>query len=145
MSLWDRFKFKNKEDENVFVPETIVYTALPGELGLFPACVMFSFESPYDKGIYYVLRMDQSVRDQYGHAWETFEVRSRWQVTGDPNVCPAYVDKAAYYDQLEEKKEPAPGSHPHKEGLTNLATLDPAEYEAMADFELEFGDDEDDD
>lgn len=81
-----------------FTPGQTVYTCLPGLKGLHLMHVVFAFESPYDTGVYYVLRPFPQVRDINGDRWETFEVRSPWQITPDPTKGLPYVPRTDIED-----------------------------------------------
>lgn len=121
-------------------PGDLVYINLPGEAGLFPATVVFSFTSDYDAGVYYVLRPANTV------PWETHEVRSRWQIVDDPRGPLPYTDK------LRERIAQSKPTHRKYEGpYVNYTSLDPAHDAALAldeedgDDYGEYFDDEDDD
>lgn len=106
-----------------FAPTEQIFTSLPGETGVFPGIVMFSFTSPYDSGVYYIIRMDQTVRDKRGQPWETFEVRSRWQLTRNAKETPLYYESGEKLDAASGIKK----DHRHVEGSdTDFRALDPA-------------------
>lgn len=110
-------------DQIEFVPTEQVFTSLPGHVGQFPGIVLFSFTSPYDKGVYYIIRMDQTVRDKSGQPWETFEVRSRWQITRNVACQPPYFEDR---EKLEAVSLRGRDRTHIPSGETDFRMLDPA-------------------
>lgn len=120
-------------DKIEFLPNDQVYTSLPGEKNTFPGMVMFSFTSPYDNGVYYIIRMDQTVRDKYGQPWETFEVRSRWQLSRNEDILPPFTEDRSKLDALA-----MPSSRAYvSDSEANFAALDPAAAIARSEDEEE--------
>jgi hypothetical protein len=120
-------------DKIEFSPTDQVHTHLPGEKGTFPGIVMFSFTSPYDAGVYYIIRMDQTVRDKAGRPWETFEVRSRWQISRNEDTLPPFTENRDKLDALTSRTNRAYVS----DAEANFAALDPAAAIARSEDEEE--------
>jgi hypothetical protein len=78
--------------------------------------------------------MDQTVRDSAGQPWETFEVRSTWQLTRNDKITPPFTEDRTRLDTLTSQLP-----RPHiSDAEANFAALDPAA-------EIARSEDEDDD